>query len=109
MLNKTNCGFGVHCGNREMQRQNHLLHTDAIKMYASTPNQLQELLWLTHTFSRDIKMAFGIEKCKTLYIAKGRMEMRNFTTEDGDTVGAMSDDGMYRHLGHVQAKHIKRA
>ena len=78
-------------------------------MYAATHNQLQGLLRLTHIFSRDIKMVFGIEKCKTLYIAKGKLEMRNFTTEDGDTVGAMSDDGMYRHLGHVQAKHIKRA
>jgi len=31
-------------------------------------------------------MVFGIEKCKTLSIAKGKLEMRNFTTEDDDTM-----------------------
>ena len=48
------------------------LYMDDIKLYAATNNQLQEILRLTQTFSRDIKMAFGIEKCKTLYIAKGK-------------------------------------
>ena len=68
-------------------------------------NQLQELLQLTQTFSRDIKMVFGIGKCKTLCTAKGKLEMRNFTTEDDDTVGAMNKDD----LGHTQAKEIKHA
>jgi hypothetical protein len=47
---------------------------DDIKLYAATNNQLQEFLRLTQTFSRDIKMVFGIEKCKTLGIAKGKLE-----------------------------------
>jgi len=56
--------------------------------------------------SRDIKMVFGIEKCRTLCIAKGKLEMRNFTTEDDDTMEAMNEDDMYRYLGHMQAKQI---
>jgi len=82
---------------------------DHIKLYAATINQLQELLRLTHTFSRDIKMVFGTEKCKTLCIAKGKLEMRNFTTEDDDTMEAINEDDMYRYLGHVQTKQIKHA
>ena len=54
-------------------------------------------------------MVFGIEKCKTLCIAKGKLEMRNFTTEYDDTMEAMNDDDMYRYLGHRQAKQIKHA
>jgi len=54
-------------------------------------------------------MVFGIEKCKTLCIAKGKLEMRNFTTEDDDTMEAMNEDDMYRYMGHMQAKQIKRA
>ena len=88
LLNKTNYGFAIHSGNQEVQRLNHLLYMDDIKLYAATNNQLQELLRLTHTFSRDIKMVFGIEKCKTLCIAKGKLEMRNFTTEDDDDNGS---------------------
>jgi len=80
---------------------------DDIKLYATTNNQLQELLRLTQTFSRDIKMVFEIEKCKTLCVAKGKLEMRNFTTEDDDTMEAMNEEDMYRYLGHMQAKQIK--
>jgi hypothetical protein len=78
---------------------------DDIKLYAATNNQLQEILRLTQTFSRDIKMVFGTEKCKTL--AKGKLEMRNFTTEVDYTTEAMNEDDMYRYLGHMQAKQIK--
>ena len=67
----------------------------------------QELLRLTHAFSKYIKMIFGIEKDKTLCIAKGKLEMRNFTTEDDDTMEAMNEDDMYRYLDHMQAKQIK--
>jgi hypothetical protein len=44
---------------------------DDIKLYAATNNQLKELPRLTVTFSRDIKMVFGIEKCKIFKYCKG--------------------------------------
>jgi hypothetical protein len=65
---------------------------DDIKLYAATNNQLQELLRLTQNFPRDIKIVFGIEKCKTLSIAKGNLEMRNMTTEDDDSMEVMKED-----------------
>ena len=65
---------------------------DDIKLYPDTNNQLRGLLQLTQTFSRDIKMPFGIEKCKTLSISKGKLEMRSFTTEKNDTMEAMNED-----------------
>ena len=99
----------VYTGNQEMQRLNHLLYMDDIKLYAATNSHLQEILRLTQTVSREIKMVFGIEKCKTLCIAKGKLEIRNFTTEDDDTMEAMNEDDMYRYLGHMQAKQIKHA
>jgi hypothetical protein len=82
---------------------------DDIKLYAATNNQLKELLQLIQTFSRDFKMSFGIEKCKTLSIAKGKLEMKNFTTEDEDTMEAMNEDDIYKYLGHMQTKQIKHA
>ena len=65
LLNRTNYGFDIRSHNQEIQRLNHLLYMDDIKLYAATNNQLQELLRLTQTFPRDIKMVFGIEKGKT--------------------------------------------
>jgi len=61
LLNRTNCGFGIHSDKQEMQRLNHLLDTDDIQLYAATNTQLQELLPLTQTFSRGMKMVFGID------------------------------------------------
>jgi hypothetical protein len=54
-------------------------------------------------------MVFGTEKCKTLSIAKGKLEMGNFTTEDDDNVEPMNKDEIYRYLGHMQSKQIKHA
>ena len=79
---------------------------DDIKIYAATNSQLQGLLQLTQT-SRDIKMSFGIEMCKTLSIAKGKLEMRNFTTKKDDTIEAMNEDDIYKYLGHIQTKQMK--
>jgi hypothetical protein len=102
-------GFVIHSDNQEIQQLNHLLYMDDIKLYAATNSQLQELLWLTQTFSRDINMVFGVEKCKTLSIAKGKLEMRNFTTEDDDTMVAMNEDDIYRYFSSMQSKKIKHA
>jgi len=49
-------------------------------------------------------MVFGVERCKTLSNAKGKLEMRNFTTEDDDTMEAMKEDDIYRYFGHMQSK-----
>ena len=65
--------------------------------------------WLTQTFSRDIKMEFGNEKCKTLSIAKGKAELINFTTEGDDTMEAMNENYICGYLGHMQSKQIKHA
>ena len=54
-------------------------------------------------------MVFGIEKCKTLCTAKGKLGMRDFTPEDDDAMEAMNEDDLYRYLGHMQAKQIKQA
>ena len=54
-------------------------------------------------------MVFEIEKCKTLSIAKGKLEIINFITEDDDTMESMNKDDVYRFLGHMQSKQIKHA
>jgi hypothetical protein len=82
---------------------------DDIKLYAATNNQLQELLQLTQTFSRDIRMTFGIEKCKILSIVKRKLELRNFTTEGEDTMIATKQEDIYKYSGHMQTRQIKHA
>jgi hypothetical protein len=40
---------------------------------------------------------------------KRKPEIRNFTTEEDDTMEAMNKDDLYRYLGHIQSKQIKHA
>jgi hypothetical protein len=57
-------------------------------------------------FCKTLKWNLGFEKCKTLGIAKGKLEMRNFTTEGTDTMEAMNEDDIYRYLGQMKSKQI---
>jgi hypothetical protein len=70
---------------------------------------LLEAHHILHVSRIRVKMVFGIEKCKILSIAKGKLEMRNYTTEDDDNMEAMNEDDIYRYLGHMQSKQIKHA
>jgi hypothetical protein len=82
---------------------------DDIMLYVAKNSQLQELLRHTQTFSRDIKMVFGIEMCKALSIAKGKLEKINFTAEDDEIMEAMKVGDIYSYMGHMQFKQIKCA
>jgi hypothetical protein len=44
-------------------RINHLLYMDDIKLYAPKKNHILSLLTITESFSNDIGMSFGIDKC----------------------------------------------
>ena len=52
-------------------------------------------------------MSFAIEKRKTLGNAKGKLEMRSFTTKNNDTMEAINEDDIYKYLGHMQTKQMK--
>jgi hypothetical protein len=54
-------------------------------------------------------MTLGIKRCKTLSIVKRKLELRNFTTEDEDTMIAMKEEDIYKYLGHMQTKQIRHA
>jgi hypothetical protein len=51
-------------------------------------------------------MTFEIEKCKTLSTVKRKLELRNFTTGEEDTMIAMKEEDIYKYLGHMQIKQI---
>jgi len=46
---------------------------DDLKAYAMNDNQLKNLLDIVNTFSDDIKMEFGLDKCAKATFIKGKL------------------------------------
>lgn len=107
ILNNTNYGFNIKHNNTTQTKLTHLLYMDDIKLYASTNTQLEQLLQITESFSKDIHMEFGLDKCRTRHITQGKHEQIGFTLENGDTVKALDETDTYKYLGYHQAQHIE--
>ena len=70
LLNRTNYGFGIHSGNQEMQRLNHLLYIDYIKLYAATINYKNFYSPLT-LFQETLKWYLGLKSAKHYLLQRG--------------------------------------
>ena len=60
-------------------------------------------------FQEILKWYLELKSVKHNVLQTGKLEMRNFTTEDDDTMESINEDDMYIYLGHMQAKQIKHA
>ncbi|VEN54308.1 unnamed protein product [Callosobruchus maculatus] len=72
---------------------------DDIKLYAATEVQLRELLKITEACTSDVRMEFGMSKCKVLHINKGQWKShqeREIVT--GQTLDNMDTDETYKNL-----------
>ena len=70
LLNKTNYSFGINSGNQEMQRLNHLLYMDDIKLYAATINYKNFYDSLKH-FQQTLKWYLGLKSAKHCVLQRG--------------------------------------
>lgn len=99
MLNDTKYGISI----TQNQKLNHLLYMDDIKLYASTDHQLTTLNNLTAKFSEDIHMEFGVDKCKTLAINRGKWSDLNPTiTLNDEILDTIQENETYKYLGFEQ-------
>lgn len=106
LLNDTGYGFEIK-QNNESFRVSHLLYMDDIKAYAGTSKHLEYLLKIIESFSTEIKMEFGIDKCRTVNIIRGKLNKGpNFATQDGNCIESMDDNDIYKYLGFQQTKVI---
>ena len=55
----------------------HLLYMDDLKLYGRNSDRLDGLLHTVHTFSDDIQMTFGLNKCAVAHLVNGRLSGHN--------------------------------
>jgi len=71
-LSRSSYGYEVRGSRLKGYKINHLLYMDDKKVYAATKVQPEGLLKLVKTFSGDISIRFGLDKCCTQSVIRGR-------------------------------------
>ena len=81
---------------------------DDLKLYGKSSNELESLLNTVRIFSTDISMEFGLEKCATLTIHKGKAtHTEGLTLSNNNTIKRLSLEESYKYLGVQQAEDVK--
>ena len=95
LLNAT--GYGYKISNKKI---NHLFYIDDLKLYACNDYELEGLLKTVKTFSDDIGMEFGLDKCAKATFKRGQLESAdNVVLDDELVIKELEQEGTYNYLG----------
>ena len=105
ILNSTNRGFAV---DKDRLVLNHLLYLGDLKLFAKSRSELDSLVKTVKLFSDAIHMRFGIEKCATASISRGKLVVSDDLVVTEDTViSAMNAPDSYKYLGVFELDQLK--
>ena len=76
---------------------------DDLKLYSRNEKRLDSLVKTVCVFSEDTGMEFGIEKCTTLVMAKGKIVKTVGIESDGKVIKSLQEGETYKYLGILQA------
>lgn len=102
ILKREDTGVQIKQNKEVIYTLSHLLYMDDIKIYAATEMQLKHLVKMTYNFSNDIKMEFGLDKCRTQTIKKGKQVVERVQGNNMPKIEPMYEDEMYKYLGMHQ-------
>lgn len=96
MINREGLGYAVD----DKNVVNHLLYMDDLKIFAKNEDQLRQTMHIIKTFSDDVKMDFGLDKCGTVVVKRGkRVNSQNIQLNDGSTIKNLDQNDVYKYLG----------
>ena len=84
---------------------------DDLKLYSRNPDQLDGLLHTVRTFSDDIRMKFGLDKCAVAHFVNGNLSGHNTGVKVGKTVTikGMEPGQVYKCLGVCESNGIQHS
>ena len=86
------------------EKINQLLFMDDFKLYSRSEKELDSLVQTVHVFSEDIGMEFGLEKCATLVMEKGKIvKSVGIELPDGKVIKSLQEGESYKYLGILEA------
>ena len=86
---------------------NHLLYMDDLKLYGKSKEELESLVQTVRIFTDDVKMRFGLNKCATLTMKRGKkVEDMGIVMPEGQMMKDLGETE-YKYLGVLEACEIK--
>ena len=108
LLNSSNYGYNVRHG-----KLNHFFYMDDLKTFSKDDKQQEGLLNIVKTFSDDIMMEFGLDKCAKATFKKGTLTKTTDLQLDHNTkIKELEQEATYKYLGvnegdGIQHSHMK--
>ena len=109
---------GYAADNKRTTNITHNFFIDDLKLFAGTLNNLKKLLDIVTTFSKDIDMQFGVDKCAYIQISGGKqvnnqapLEMNDLViqpVEEGDTYRYLGQDENIEYVGELNKERVKK-
>ena len=91
---------GYTFGKERKHQHTHNFFVDDLKLYSTTMKSLKEQLNIVTTFSKDIGMKFGADKCAVLHIHKGKIvKEQEPISINGLTITPLCEGDSYKYLG----------
>jgi hypothetical protein len=101
-LNRSKCGYQVYGTERKI---NHLLYTDDLKLTGRSKEELRSEIKTVKTFSDDIKMKFGLEKCDRISLKNATVYRKQHIGNTMETeIKELEPMKAYKYLG-VEENH----
>lgn len=106
-LNNSQIGFQLKHQKEVLNTISHLFYVDDLKLYAPSKPKLEQLIHTVEEISNDIHMKFGLNKCKTLHMEKGKwIASENIEIGTQGIIESMTVTETYKYLGVKQNTRI---
>ena len=88
---------------------NHLQYMDDLKLYRKNEKELDSLIQTVRVFSQDIRKEFGIDKCTTIVLKRGKLvKSDGIKISDGEEMKSLNEGDGHKYLGVTGADEIKK-
>ena len=78
---------------------------DDLKLFAKDENEIDSLLRTVNVFSEDIGMVFGVQKCSSVVMKRGKVVSSGVQLPNGETIKSVGEEG-YKYLGMLEIDEI---
>ena len=82
---------------------------DDVKLSGKNKKEIDSLMNTVRIFSKDICMEFGIDKCSTVVLRRGKLDKDNndLVLSNDEIIKSLDENTSYKYLGMLETENIK--